>query len=123
MVKLSCLAVALSCVLAACAHRPEPPAIALPDSTEVGDYVAAQWTIAYMPVFNRFADRAGKTATLVAVENVHCAHAFPSVVECVFDVTAAYDHERLTRRLSSQYERDGLGRLSAVVLVWHRLRQ
>ena len=110
---------------AACAHRTIEHPIKLPDATEVGGYVAANWKQEFNQRFGRFAGRTGQSSDLISVQNVHCELRWSgTIAECSYDVTASFGRdEKITRQLWSQFERNGVGFLNETIVVWHELRR
>lgn len=124
MVKLPAAAL-FAFLLSACAHRVDKPPIELPSAAEIGGYVAAHWGTDFNQRFSRFASRPGRSSEFVSVQNPQCYLNWGgAVAECAYEVTANFSgEETVTRQLQSQFERDGDGALTEVLIIWHERKR
>jgi len=125
MAKVPIGAAFLALVAAGCAHQSAKLPVELPDAAEIGGYVAAHWRSDFDQRFSRFAPRQGQPSELVSVRNAHCDLNWGgSVAECAYDVTADFkDGARVTKQLSSQFERGRDGALNEAIIIWHERRR
>lgn len=113
--------VVLTLMLAACASPPRVPIVVSPPSPgegEVVEYVTRKWA-EYAGRFANFATRRNAPSTLITVSNV-VSSPYYGVSNCTFEIQARFeDGSVVSRRLSSQFDRDAAGAPEEVVLLIH----
>ena len=121
-----CFILALVPTLAGCATPRVTENIqlapALPTAEEVSRYVSLHWPDV-RKTFGRLANRRGQTAELIETSLVSCGYTY-TTPECSYQITGRFgDEPNVQQRLFSQFERDGVGNLVEVIVMWHERRR
>lgn len=104
---------------ASAAQADPPPAIALPDDEELAEFAVQNWED-WGARLARFAGRTGEPSEPVRIDSADCAYLSGHWPNCDVTITAKFgDGTFVTRTLPVTFERDQIGRLGEVIIMFH----